>query len=333
MWKLLRLGGRRTRHKLALADLSQLPQSVECRDWRQADVIPLQELPIVDANGRLVGVECPHGVAILSQSCDASKADRPFVQLARVVTLEGTVADEARRGRRPRYAPLPELGAGHFADLDIIATASKAALQSFSRTPGVTKDADVYRFASTAARKVGRFAFPDQVVETFRPLQDDLFEKSTKTGSPLNKVIDQVHAFRVRIGTSWSLPPFEVTVHVILKPGAIPSFVDDDLPNEPRGLRQQLLGGKPIGSRVPEISRHLAREDLNAADRYWGWQLMAEAWSARCEAAATKAGVLEDVAGITVELFLVDEYSLTQIDDSERLDLDYLSEPTPGAAD
>lgn len=325
---------RRKRHQSkALVDIPETEVPEECRDWRQADVMDMRELPVIDADGSVRHVECAEGVAILSQSCDASKRDRATVQVARIVKLQGTIADEARRGRRPRYAPLPELGPEYFADLDVVATATKASLQRLRRASGVVADKDVNRFASTAARKVGRFAFPDQVVETFRSLQDDLFEKSRKSGSPMNKVIDHVHAFRVKIGSAWSRPPFEVTVHAILKPGAIPSFEGDFLPDEPRGLRNQLLGGKVITERVTDIAKHLGRADLSDADRYWSWQLMAEAWAARCRAAASKAGVSKDIRGVTVELFVADEYSLTQVDDSERLDLDYLSDPVPGAAD
>jgi len=327
--RILRIGRLKPAASAAPLDLTQLDVPEECRDWRQADVVKQDSLPVIDTEGVVRQVRCEDGVAILSQSCDASKQDRQTVQLARVVTLAGNIAEEARRGRRPRYAPLPD----YFADLDVVATAAKAALVPKQRTPGAVADQHVHRFAGTAARKIGRFAFPDAVVEAFRPLQDDLFEKAKKSGSPMNKAIQDVRAFRVKVTEDWSSAPFELTVHAILEPGTIPVFEDDDFPDQPKGMRNDLLGGKPIAERVAEIVKYLIRPDLNDAARYWAWQMLAEAWGARCEVAADKAGVSAAIAGVTVELYIYDEYTLDLVDSTERLDLDYLSDSTAGAAE
>lgn len=319
-------------------DLEDIATPEECGDWRQADVFhELTSLPVLAEDGTVKYVECERGVAILSQSCDASQLNRQTVQLARVVALTGSLASEARRGRRPRYAPLPGLGDDHFADLDVVATATKNALVPLQRTTGVPDDQHVNRFAATAARKVGRFAFPDPVVEALRPLQDDLFEKSKKTSSPMSTVLGDVRAFRVKVEGDWSATPHEVVVHVILAPGAMPVFEDEQYPEQPRGMRSNLLGGKDINERVAEIVACLVKPGQDDATRYWAWQMLAEAWSARCEAAerkaAGKAGVPSQVATVSVELFVYDEYTLDLVDTTERLDLDYLSPPSPGAGD
>lgn len=319
---------------LSQLDLADVVVPEECQHWRQADVVcGIKTLPVIDDDGSVGLVACEYGVAILSQSCDASQRNRETVQLAKVVTLEGTVASEARLGRRPRYAPLPGLGDSFFADLDVVATATKGSLVPKQRKTGVREDEHVNRFAGTAARKVGRFAFPDAVVEAFRPLQDDLFEKSKKTSSPMNRVIGDVRAFRVRVTDDWASEPHDLNVHAILAPGAIPSFVDDAYPEQPKGMRNNLLGGKDIADRVPQIAASLVKPGTDEATRYWAWQMLAEAWGERCMAAARRAGVDAKIASVTVELYVYDEYTLDLVDSTERLDLDYLSEPSAGSVD
>jgi hypothetical protein len=62
------------------------------------------------------------GLVVLTQTCDLRRSadQRPFVDLAPLVTLEETVAKEAAQNMRPRYAPVPALGPRSFADLDVV---------------------------------------------------------------------------------------------------------------------------------------------------------------------------------------------------------------------
>ncbi len=149
----------------------------------------------------------------------------------------------------------------------------------------------------------------------------------------MNQVINDVRAFRVRVTDDWTSEPHELNVHAILAPGAIPTFADDAYPEQPPGMRNNLLGGKEIADRLPQIVAALVKPGIDEATQYWAWQMLAEAWGERCIAAAGRAGVDAKIASVSVEFYVYDEYTLDLVDSTERLDLDYLSEPSAGSAD
>lgn len=301
----------------------------DCTAWRQGDVFALDGLWVNGDAGNPVWTETSRGVAVISQSCDAAQNVRDRIQVVSVVVLQGAQATEAASGKRISFAALPELGDAHFADLETVVTLPKANLATVSRTRGVIADKDVRRFAGSVSRKYGRFAFPDEVVHALDPLRDVLRSKALKEQSPLGRVLTDVYGIRIEAAGSWMTAPYDLVLVVIFEPGVVPTFANGDLPDEPVGLRDRVVGhGVSIATRSNQIAEAYHRA-AGLEERYWLIMMLAEAWSAQCEAAALRKGVHGAVRSVLPDIVTVDDFPLSRVNNSEDLDLDYLSEPLP----
>ena len=134
--------------------------------WEQGDIVDLKaiawlglpEFPLTeyaasatrsaDSDVSVLFAET-EALVVITQTCDIIRdcAQRPHVELARLVRLGEAPAAEALRGTRPRFAPVPGAGTNAFADLDLVVTAEKSLLARVSRTPGLLTDGDRRRFA------------------------------------------------------------------------------------------------------------------------------------------------------------------------------------------
>jgi len=306
-----------------------LPAVFDCSEWRQGDVFALDGMWITGDDGSPLWLETPYGVAVISQSCDAAQIVRNHIHVAPVVILEGTLATEAASGKRVSFAALQHLGDGHFACLETVVTLPKAILATASRQRGLVQDEHVRRFAGSVSRKYGRFAFPDDVVRTLDPLRGVLRSKARKEQTPLGRILASVYGIRVEAaGQNWFASPYDLMLVIIFEPGVVPDF-DGHLPDEPRGLRDRVVGtGKNIAVRSSQIADqfHAASDPV---ERYWLIMMLAESWAAQCEAAAAREGVQAVVRSVRHDVVTVDDFPLSRFNNSEDLDLDYLSEPLP----
>lgn len=314
-------GGRTSLDQL---DNEQPPSLGEaCKDWRQGDVFCDGKTFVFDHGWSPQPVRTTHGAVIISQSCDASLPGREQVQIAPVVRLDDEDdLREALSGRRTQYLALPRIGQEFFADLDGITSVMKTALLSSERVHGVETDQEIREFAFALARRFGRFAYPDDVVDCFKPLTEALRSKARRENSPLGKVLADVHSFRVQCG-DWSTEPYELTLIVILEPAAVISDLDaiGDCPEE-----LTRLGNKPTGERISAYATYLRGGHRSQTERYFGWQLLADAWALRCEETATALGLTGIVSSVTAQLTSTDEFPMSQYLATESLDLDYLSD-------
>lgn len=302
----------------------QLPELGEaCKDWRQGDVFCDGKTFVFDHRWSPELVRATYGAVIISQSCDASLPGREQVQIAPVIRLEDQAEmREALSGKRTQYLALPRIGEEFFADLDGITTVMKTALLSSGRARGVETDQEIREFAFSLARRFGRFAYPDEVVECFRPLTEALRSKARKENTPLGRVLADVHSFRVQCG-DWSSEPYALTLIVILEPGTVTSDFDA-IGDCPETLTR--LGGKAIGDRISAYATYLNSDGRTQTERYFGWQLLADAWAQRCEETATVRGLTGIVSSVTAQLTSTDEFPMSQYLTTESLDLDYLSD-------
>ena len=294
-----------------------------CKDWRQGDVFRDGKAFVFDHGWSPQPVRATYGAVIISQSCDASLPVREHIQIAPVVRLEDQEdLREALSGKRTQYVALPRIGQEFFADLDGITTVVKTALLSSERACGVETDQEIREFAFSLARRFGRFAYPDDVVECFKPLTDALRSKARKENTPLGKVLADVHSFRVQCG-DWSKEPYALTLIVILEPASVTSDLDDigDCPEE-----LVRLGDKATGERISAYAAYLSSGGRDQTERYFGWQLLADAWAQRCEETATARGLTGIVSSVTAQLTSTDEFPMSQYLATESLDLDYLSD-------
>lgn len=295
----------------------------ECRDWRQGDVFQGAPTYKFGSGWAPLTAASVFGAAVVSQSCDAAQSDRPHIQIAPVVELHGNIAGEAMAGRRPQYAPLPQLGDGYFADLDVVTTVAKTVLLDYQRTAGVATDDDVRKFAFAVSRKFSRFAYPDEVVESLRPVREVLQSKARKPNSPLGRVLAKIHSLRVQC-EDWSTDALELTLIVIVEPDVVPSDLDE-ISDPPTDLLEP-DPAKPLAEQANAYAVYLTKNSLTPTQTYYAWQYLCAIWALRCEQSATDLGYSGIIASITAELTSTDDFPLAPVLRSESLDLDYLSD-------
>lgn len=165
-------------------------------------------------------VEVP-GLAVLTQTCDLVRrwTERPYVEVAPLVTLEERVWPLARRGRLPRYFVLRGLETRCLAvDLDRVMTFEKAVVAGWVRVPGCADDEEARRFALALGRKRARFAFPEDLVKLVRELQARLIQKHDKA-SPEGRALQALREIRLRASPSWDADAVELTFTFLREQG------------------------------------------------------------------------------------------------------------------
>ena len=163
--------------------------------------------------GHTIVVSESEMMVVVTQTCDVvrSCADRPFVQLSPLIRLEGEAAGQARRGMRPRYAAVPAIGDGAFADLDRIVTFEKSLVAGASRLPGCNNDRERRRFAASIGRKFGRIAFPDDLETTVRGLTSRIRSKHEKDSTE-GLALAALEEIRVTASPSWGSDRIDVFI-------------------------------------------------------------------------------------------------------------------------
>jgi hypothetical protein len=231
----------------------------------------------------------------------------------------------------PRSYICPAIGDNAFADLSVVGTVSKHLTAAHAPRRGVDTDADVRRLGQALGRKFSRFAFPNEVVPWLAPLERIISSKAVRPGSPEGQVLSLVDELRIEASPGWmSASPWELTLVVIVRAGALPWFSEADLPDLPDTLAAWLRNERgELNQQVPELANRLMSTS-DPAERYWLWQTIGEAWAARCVPAGEwQQSVHDAVASVVGEVVAADEYTYDRFRRSERLDLDHLSEPLP----
>ncbi|MGW0215715.1 hypothetical protein ACWDXH_15115 [Micromonospora chokoriensis] len=247
-------------------------------------------------------------------------------------------ANAARGGKMPRYVPVSELGPDAFADLSIVASIDKRDLEFSKITRGLKTDEQIRFFGRAVGRKFSRFPFPDDVVPWFQPLQKLVRSRYQKAESAEGAAFTRVMELRVEATDGWVVPPYDLTLVVILEPGELPVFPRDEMPEISEDLERWLHPRSGIRPGA-EIANRLL-EERDPTNRYFLWVYLAESWASRCQpatAALTRMNVDEiervrtAVAGgsVGVEVLMADEFGLDRVRRSEELDLDHLSPPGP----
>lgn len=293
-----------------------------CREWRQGDVFQDGHTFVFDHVWTPRRVQTDSGAVVVSQSCDASLPNRRRIQIAPLVRIENPDdLREAASGARTQFAAVPQIGPDYFADLEGITTVDKSALKASKRVAGVESDEEVRQFAFTVARRFGRFAYPDEVVECFEPLTDVLKSKAHKEHSPLGQTVAHLHSIRVHC-EDWNTTPHELTLIVILEPGIVPSD-PDDIGQAPNDLKPP--SNMNCKTQINTYAQYLSTSGRSQDERYYAWQYLAAVWAQQCEEAAAKKHYTEHVRTVTAELVSVDDFPLSRVLRTESLDLDYLS--------
>lgn len=262
-------------------------------------------------------------LVVVSQSCDVVQPKREMLQLAPLVHLEDP---DIRRGAikkvNPRY-PLVHDGADPwFADLARIHSVNKATVVAALVRDDLrfTDDYASREFGLAVGRWFGRFAFPDAIQPWLSPVQSLIREKYDSPSKPLGKVLQSVSEIRIE-AVSWNVTPAELTLHVVVHAGELPSIPDD----------ADLSAAGSVPEELNAICTAIL-EEKSSVRRVVLWAAFAAALAARCKPKGQTADdptVSGAVSSITGEVSADDDFPLSKVRRSEQLDVDYLSEPSP----
>jgi hypothetical protein len=264
---------------------------------------------------------------VASQTCDVVLPHRPTVILAPLVGLDGDMAHLAALREAPQYVHLPLISSNQFADLGRLQAYDKADVFGLPYRPGVdiSDDMEVRAFALAIGRWFSRFAVPDDVVPWLNPLVSIIREKYRKPNSALGHVLKNIVEVRIE-AEKWSTRPLDLTLHVIVAASTIPTLDFDKL--DPASMAKAYREGKL--RRPSELAELLDTAETSHAKATF-WPLFAESLARHCtpRQGELTPEVSSAVRSIVALLSEDDEFSLSRLRKSERLDVDYLSEPYP----
>jgi hypothetical protein len=284
------------------------------------------------SNGRSTVHRTPHGVALISQTCDVVLPKTTTVTVAAVVQLPDGEARQARTGARPRYISLPARGDSVFADLDHVATVAKSDLHGVDLIEGLPEgDLPAERkFAFSVGRRYSRYPFPDEIVPWLEPLRSSVLNADHKVNSPLHPAIAKIQELRLQ-ASSWDTFPTDLTLHVLVEADELPE-VGDDLPQPTADIRNFLSvprnPGEVAGRLFPPTG-----ERPEGDDRLVLWNALGDAFARLCKISdadiARFPSAEHTVRSVDALVSSDDDFTLAQLRRSERLDLAHLSPPTP----
>lgn len=294
--------------------------------------------------GRVIVLDLPATLrgewVIVSQSCDVVLAKREMIQLAPVVRLD---EPEIRRGalsrENPRYPPIQQDGEPTFADLGKVTSLEKAAVSGADLGAGIDPDDEIAsrNFGLAVGRWFSRFAFPDAVQPWLAPLQKLIREKYDRPSSPLGRVLQSVSEIRVQASDPavdpsdapnsrpWAAVPVDLTLHVVVDAGVLPTLDDEDEIDELAERR----------ARAPKDLNQACDALLKSNDRLEKvalWDAVGAALAERCHPHSRHeqdTTVTSAVHFVNAQIWSDDEFPLSKYRKSEQLDVDFLSDPVP----
>ncbi|MDR1448720.1 MAG: hypothetical protein LBI84_00690 [Propionibacteriaceae bacterium] len=281
----------------------------------QGLVFQLHSVPVVSIDGAREEHDTPHGVVVITQTCDAKRDE--FIQVAPVAELSEDEARAAARGHTPRFVALPGVSDKAFADLQVISTVRRESLAEKSPVHGCASSSEARGFRLGVARKLGRAAIPDAVAEWLDPLRKLAKTKARRQGD-VGWALGQMDQIRIQLD-NWESGPFEVHLWFIVDAGSLPSFPEDEMPEAPLKLRNW-IGALPPKDAVASIAKRL-REGSSDVERYFLWPALGEALVQLCSA----AGEASEIVGCSGDVVMVNEFTLEQMKETEEMDLAHLS--------
>lgn len=264
---------------------------------------------------------------IVSQSCDLTQPKREYVQLAPLMAIQDV---DVRRGAlgqdNPRYPVVTTTPDELFADLAQIVSIPKDSVEgSATRAGAWSLGPDEARsFGIAVGRWFGRFAIPTDIQPWLSPIQDAIRDKYASPTSNLGRAMQRTAQIRVE-ASSWENCPTDLTVHVIVRAGEIPSLGE---------IEELVISHEADTTRTNALDEACSRliRATNRMEKYSAWLAIADSLAAKCVPKGRRAkdeAVIGAVTGVVAELWSEDEFPLSHVHKSEALDIDFLSDPTP----
>lgn len=283
----------------------------------QGDVLRCGNMPLMHSDKQ--DIECPDGVVVISQTCDAIRRDR--IQVAKIVHLNEIDAKDAAKGKRPRYIPLTALGPDMFADLDFVATLDCPPKQRLVLYNGqsVKTYSQKQLFRELIGRRFARFPFPDGVVTWCRPLQATA-TKSRKQGAQ-GELLRRIDCIRIGDENRWEDPDeYELTIYFLISDDGdnLPAY-DKSAPHTPVNMKKE---------EAQYIAEALVRQyELVPTDGFLIndlWQKLVNVWIDSCNVRYRQSNSKVRVHGSGV-VELTSDFTYVDYTETEQLDFDYLS--------
>ena len=271
-------------------------------------------------------INLPFGFAVISQTCDLSRTDRPLVQVASLVQFDEAETAKWGAGGTPRY----RLVAGNFyADFDNIVTTTHSFLEKVGALTPISLD-DEKAFRQSIARKFGRLALPTHVERGLTGLRNYLIAKVKNPGSAPGQMIQRISEIRVGVEPDWDEASRKeiVELTLILQTG---DLADMSAAEAAAAQQDDVLTNTlaTIGQKPPREALNLMADQLqlvepaSASDRLI-WESIASQVRALV---VTKYEVAEDgeVEDVNVTVTTKNGFNLDDYEATERLDLAHLS--------
>jgi len=299
----------------------------------QGDIVEFEGLAYMDPNLRnsVQFFSTPDGIALVSQTCDLLRGEsREWVLVAPIVSSnEEELIGAAQKGKKPLLVSMGR-HLDKFADIERMTSISRIALRGakvLDRTCDTPSGKQASELASRIARGLSRFAFPNEVHDSLRQLQDkvvEAYQKQTKFAEVLRLVDD------IRIGCpDWGSANKELSVYVIVPAESLQpvGVVPNNWAWSPETVAGIRAGMKPESLSIEQLSNFILINTSSKNDaalivlwNSWG-ELVERSWL------STKT---EGVASI--ELFVVSsaEFTYEQYTATEALDFATLSHGSDG---
>lgn len=306
-----------------------------CVNVRQGDVVALASVVIASDNES--GTETlptPHGVVVLSQTCDVVQPTKSRCLVAPVFEAEASEVSAARKGRKPLHLywqSAPQIGSGTMlADMEVATSVPKTALvgrEILARAADHTSGSQASDVAARVGRAFNRFPFPDEVHPVFQKLRARVQDKAGGKGS-FGRVMDLLDDLRVS-ADQWNRPGRRLRLLILVPENlTVPADEQDAnwawAPHRVPGMRSgeqlQLLDL----DRVCELI--LAAISDDTPDR----TTLARLWTrfgATIEETMLRPRLNAEVVEIEVEVVSTEELTYVEYRQSESLDLEVLSTP------
>jgi hypothetical protein len=304
-----------------------------CANVRQGDVVAVSS--VVMASDDPTGVETyptPHGVAVLTQTCDVVQPSKSRCLVAPVFQATADEVNAAQKGRKPLHlywSPGPETGASSLlADMELAASLPKSALVGkmiVARAADQTSGAAASDVAARVGRAFSRFPFPDEVHPVFQKLRNHAQAKAGGTGS-FGKVLDLIEDLRVS-ADQWISPGRRMRLLVVV-PEQCTAPADD---HDPRWTASRVIGLRPqeqLANLSLDRVCELLLSNLGTADP--DRTSLARLWSrfgSSLEESMLRPRLSAEVVAFDVEVVAAEDLSFREYQQSESLDLEALSSP------
>lgn len=298
-------------------------------DWAasaQGDILSLDHL-IYWAGGESELLETPHGVALLSQTCDLVQ-DRERVIIAPVSESSPQEMSQVVKGMKPLLVAVGS-APNHVVNLERMVSVPRALLghavvlhQSVQERSGEEAD----RLSARIGRGLYRFAFPNEVHDALRKMKNKIVNGYSKATS-FARVLHVIDEFRISCA-DWEAQGRDLVITAVVPDDYLPPA--DARPNGWKWGTSTVSGLKngemPATMNLERLSELILENVATANDAALVelWEL----WIASLSDAVVPDPTTE-VASISMEILSDAEYTYKQHKASETLDFSVLSDSTP----